>query len=139
MTEPNSRLPHHHAPIAGLAKRALDTVGMRSIAKPASRLYRKFKYRQRRLPSHDYGMVGLVKQLIDELGMDAITNPERNGSPPQRFPKFQRIEVCPGQVFIVKATEHDDDLVAESLRHPFPKTADTVVQDSEGERDVSLV
>jgi hypothetical protein len=89
----------------------------------ASELYRKFKYRQRRLRSHDYGMVGLIKQLIDELGMDAITNPDRNGSPPQRFPKFQRMEVCPGQVFIVKTTEQDHALLAESLRHPFPKSS----------------
>jgi hypothetical protein len=120
-TESNSRLPNYHDLIAGLAKRALGTIGARSITKPASRLYRKVKYRQRRLPSHDYGMVGLIKQLVDELGMDAITNPERNGTPPQRFPKFQRIEICPGQVFIVKATELDDALLGESLRHPFPK------------------
>lgn len=67
-------------------------------------------------PSHSYGMVGLVKQLMDELGMDAITNPARNGLSPQRFPKFSRMEICPGQVFIVKATKQDHDLVAEQLR-----------------------
>ena len=122
-TEPKSGFPNNNHRIASLIKRALDTVRAESITKLASGLYRTFKYRQRRLPSHDYGMVGLIKQLIDELGMDAITNPERNGSPPQRFPKFQRMEVCPGQVFIVKKTEQDDALLAESLRHPFPKSS----------------
>ncbi len=122
-TEPKSGFPNNNHQIASLIKRALDKVGAESITKPASGLYRKFKYRQRRLPSHDYGMVGLIKQLIDELGMDAITNPDRNGSPPQRFPKFQRMEVCPGQVFIVKTTEQDHALLAESLRHPFPKSS----------------
>jgi SAM-dependent methyltransferase len=67
-------------------------------------------------PSHSYGMVGLVKQLVDELGMDAITNPARNGLSSQRFPKFQRMEICPGQVFVVKATKQDHDLVDEQLR-----------------------
>jgi len=56
-------------------------------------------------------MVGLIKQLIDELGMDAITAPARQGTPPHRFPKFQRMEICPGQVFIVKSTNRDHELV----------------------------
>jgi hypothetical protein len=101
-------------------KRMLDGLGGPGLTRVAARLYRRQKYKSRRFPSHDYGMVGLVKQLIDELGMDAITNPQRGGPPPQRFPKFQRMEVCPGQVFIVKATEQDNELIAESLRHPFP-------------------
>ena len=71
-------------------------------------------------PSHTYGMVGLVKQLMDELGMDAITNPARGGFSPQRLPKFQRMEVCPGQVFIVKATKQDHKLIAEQL-HGVPE------------------
>ena len=104
-------------------KKLLDAVGTEAITSVAGRLYRNHRYKSRRFPSHDYGMVGLVKQLIDELGMDAITNPQRNGPPPQRFPKFQRMEVCPGQVFIVKATEQDNELIAESLRHPFPGTS----------------
>jgi len=62
-------------------------------------------------PSHSQGMVGLIKQLIDELGMDAITAPARQGTPPHRFPKFQRMEICPGQVFIVKSTNRDHELV----------------------------
>jgi SAM-dependent methyltransferase len=103
--------------IVGLAKKLLEAVGKDALTNAARRLYRNAKYNSRRFPSHDYGMVGLVKQLVDELGMDAITNPERNGRPPQRFPKFQRMEVCPGQVFIVKATEEDNHLMAESLRH----------------------
>jgi hypothetical protein len=112
--------PDHADRLARLAKKMLDRIGTDTITKAAARQYRKVRYKSRRFPSHDYGMVGLVKQLIDELGMDAITNPQRNGPPPQRFPKFQRMEVCPGQVFIVKATEQDHELVAESLRHPFP-------------------
>jgi hypothetical protein len=118
--ELKSRLPNHADRLAHYIKRLLDAVGTEAITSAAGRLYRNQRYRSRRFPSHDYGMVGLVKQLIDELGMDAITNPQRNGPPPQRFPKFQRMEVCPGQVFIVKATEQDNELVAESLRHPFP-------------------
>ncbi|MBV8738459.1 MAG: hypothetical protein JO007_14600 [Alphaproteobacteria bacterium] len=115
-----SRLPIYADRMAHQIKKLLDAVGAEAIASAAGRLYRNQKYRSRRFPSHDYGMVGLVKQLIDELGMDAITNPQRNGSRPQRFPKFQRMEVCPGQVFIVKVTERDNELVAESLRHSFP-------------------
>ena len=80
------------------------------------RLFRKEKRDKSLFPSHSYGMVGLVKQLVDELGMDAITNPARNGLSPQRFPKFQRMEICPGQVFIVKAAKQDHDLIAEQLR-----------------------
>ncbi|MBN1472365.1 MAG: hypothetical protein JW925_11330 [Syntrophaceae bacterium] len=53
-------------------------------------------------PSHDFGMVGFVKELIDELGMDMITNPERGSKVPQRQPKFKRMEIGPGQVFIIK-------------------------------------
>jgi hypothetical protein len=98
----------------------LDRLGGAGFTRVAARLYRRQRYKSRRFASHDYGTVGLVKQLIDELGMDAITNPQRGGPPPQRFPKFQRMEVCPGQVFIVKATEQDNELVAESLRRPFP-------------------
>jgi hypothetical protein len=101
-------------------RRMVDRLGGARFTHVAARLYRRQRYKSRRFPSHDYGMVGLVKQLIDELGMDAITNPQRGGPPPQRFPKFQRMEVCPGQVFIVKASEQDNELVAESLRHPFP-------------------
>jgi hypothetical protein len=114
------QLPNYSDRIAHSVKKLLDAVGNKAITRAAGRFYRNQRYKSRRFPSHDYGMVGLIKQLIDELGMDAITNPERNGPPPQRFPKFQRMEVCPGQVFIVKATEQDNDLIAESLRHPFP-------------------
>jgi hypothetical protein len=115
-----SGLPNYTNRMAHQIKKLLDVVGTDAITSAADRLYRNQRYKSRRFPSHDYGMVGLVKQLIDELGMDAITNPQRNGPPPQRFPKFQRMEVCPGQVFIVKATEQDIELVADSLRHPFP-------------------
>ena len=124
--EPKSGLPAYSGRVAALARRLLDAVGADETSKIMGRLYRNIKYRGRRFPSHDYGMVGLIKQLIDELGMDAITNPERGGVPPQRFPKFQRMEVCPGQAFIVKTTEQDDALVEESLRHPFPRSPNTV-------------
>lgn len=78
--------------------------------------FRKRKQDKSLFLSHSYGMIGLVKQLMDELGIDAITNPARSGLSPQRFPRFQRMEICPGQVFIVKATKQDHDLVAEQLR-----------------------
>jgi SAM-dependent methyltransferase len=118
----------HNDRIGGFAKQLVGAFGIDAIKKPvqrlyhifntnpARRLYRRFKYTLR-FPSHDYGMVGLIKQLIDELGMDAITNPARDGPAPQQFPKFQRMEVCPGQVFIVKATEKDHHLLTESLKH----------------------
>ena len=106
---------HNNYKVAGLVKKLLVALRMNTFANRARRLYLKFKY-QSHFPSHDYGMVGLVKQLMDELGIDQITNPARGGPPPQRFPKFQRMEVCPGQVFIVKATEQDHQLVAEQLR-----------------------
>jgi hypothetical protein len=128
-----SRLPNYSDRIVRQIKKLLDAVGTEVITSAAGRLYRNQRYKSRRFPSHDYGMVGLVKQLIDELGMDAITNPQRNGPPPQRFPKFQRIEVCPGQVFIVKATDQDNELVAESLRHPFP--AISVLESSDYQPD----
>lgn len=57
---------------------------------------------KRRFPSHDFGMVGFVKELVDELGMDMITNPARGSRVPQRQPKFERMEIGPGQVFVIK-------------------------------------
>ncbi len=66
-------------------------------------------------PSHSFGMVGLVKELVDELGMDAITNPARNGLAPLRLPKFQKMEICPGQVFVTKVTADDDVLIKSQL------------------------
>jgi hypothetical protein len=121
--EPKAQFPNFVERISRRGKKLLDAVGMETFTGTAARLYRNVKCESRRFPSHDYGMVGLIKQLMDELGMDAITSPERNGPPPQRFPKFQRMEVCPGQVFIVKATEQDDGLIAESWLHPFPAIA----------------
>jgi len=58
---------------------------------------------QKRLKSHDYGMVGFIKQLIDELGMDMITSPDRGSKVPFRRNKFQKMEIFPGLVFIVKS------------------------------------
>jgi hypothetical protein len=124
---PDPKIPSHNDGMVSLAKQLVNALGVDAITNPARRLYHKFNANPGRLyywlkykshfPSHDYGMVGLVKQLMDELGMDAITDPARNGVPPQRFPRFQRMEVCPGQVFIVKATETDRHLLAESLEH----------------------
>lgn len=115
ITELKSPFPKFGYRMTGLASKISPIIRSNRIAKKAGKVYRTYRYKSRRLPSHDYGMVGLVKQLIDELGMDAITNPARDGRPPQRFPKFQRMEVCPGQVFIIKATEEDNHLIAESL------------------------
>ena len=67
--------------------------------------------RKRQFPSHSYGMVGVIKELVDELGMDMITNPARKGVGPQKYPKFRKMEITPGQVFIVKANEKDLELL----------------------------
>jgi hypothetical protein len=115
-SELKSRLPSESNKIVGFVAHVMEKLGMDATTKLARRLYRRFKYKSR-FPSHDYGMVGLVKQLMDELGMDQIPSPVSDNFFPQRFPKFQRMEVCPGQVFIVKATEQDDHLLAEALRH----------------------
>jgi hypothetical protein len=71
---------------------------------------------RKRFPSHCFGMVGVIKELVDELGMDMITNPARKGIGPQRYPKFRKMQVSPGQVFIVKATERDHELIAEQSK-----------------------
>lgn len=76
--------------------------------------------------SHSYGMVGLIKQLMDELGTDAITNPARNGRQPQRYSRFQRMEVCPGQLFIFRTTDHDAELVALQVRGEPKRQSPTV-------------
>lgn len=68
-------------------------------------------FRGRRFPSHCYGMVGVIKELVDELGMDMITSPTRNSIAPQRYPKFKKMEITPGQVFIIKATDRDRELM----------------------------
>jgi hypothetical protein len=78
-------------------------------------------------PSHHFGMVGVVKQLVDELGMDAIgvcelgkssiTELLANKPCAPRFPKFRDMKFTPGQVFITKATDGDNALIAEMLRN----------------------
>ena len=57
---------------------------------------------KRRFPSHNFGMVGFIKELVDELGVDMSTSPERGSKVPQQKPKFKRMEIGPGQVFIIK-------------------------------------
>ncbi len=60
-----------------------------------------------RFPSHNFGMVGFVKELVDELGIDMITSPERGSTVPQQQPKFKRMEIGPGQVFIIKSGDSE--------------------------------
>jgi hypothetical protein len=82
---------------------------------------------KKRFPSHQYGMVGVIKQLVDELGMDAIKSDElgeraitelqANNSFPPRFPKFREMKITPGQVFIIKSTDNDNELITDLRRH----------------------
>ena len=61
------------------------------------------KISKHRLKSHEYGMVGFIKQLIDELGMeDIIKGSERGSKMLFRESKFLKMEIFPGQVFILK-------------------------------------
>jgi len=99
----------------GLRKWFLDRVICRKKRSIWGRRLEKLLYRKQ-FRSHCYGMVGVIKKLVDELGIDAITNPTRNWLHPQRFPKFRKIEVTPGQVFIIKATKKDRELVAEQVK-----------------------
>jgi len=67
---------------------------------------KKVTYKSR-FPSHNSGMVGFVKELVDELGVDMITSPERGSTVPQQQPKFKRMEIGPGQVFIIKSGDSE--------------------------------
>jgi len=51
--------------------------------------------------NHHAGMVGFVKELVDECGMGDITHPQL-GRNPKRDSRIERMEVCHGQIFIVK-------------------------------------
>lgn len=53
---------------------------------------------------HSFGMVGFIKELVDECAMGDITDPT-HGVPPYRPSKFKRMQIFPGQVFIVKNRE----------------------------------
>lgn len=66
-----------------------------------SRLENLIYYKQR-FPSHDYGMVGFIKELVDECGMEDISRPEW-GILPFRVSRFQKMQISPGQVIIVKS------------------------------------
>jgi hypothetical protein len=70
-----------------------------------------------RVRSHDAGLVGVVKAPVDELGVDMTTHPKRGGSGEHRVPRFARLEIRPGQAFVVKATREDDDLVRKQAGH----------------------
>ena len=50
---------------------------------------------------HGHGMVGFVKELVDECGVEDLTRPGL-GVAPYRSCPFQRMEVSPGQVLVVK-------------------------------------
>jgi hypothetical protein len=104
--------------------------GHRSILqKVAGRLLTRQEKRRHfsRFPSHLYGMVGVIKELMDELGMDAITDPAHKAPGPHRYPRFRSMEATVGQVFIVKTSENDRQLMAaqqqaywRSLGRAFP-------------------
>ncbi|MGB4548700.1 MAG: tetratricopeptide repeat protein, partial [Syntrophales bacterium] len=51
--------------------------------------------------NHLAGMVGFVKELVDECGMRDITHPQL-GRGPERDSRIERMEVCHGQIFLVK-------------------------------------
>jgi hypothetical protein len=51
---------------------------------------------------HNFGMVGFIKELVDECAMGDITDPN-HGKPPYRPSKFEKIQIVPGQVFIIKS------------------------------------
>ena len=89
----------------------------------AARLIQKLTGGAMQIKSHRCGMVGFIKQLVDELGMDAITAPVRGGKPPQLFPRFRQMEIYPGQVFILKATKEDDELLAEQWGEGKPSVS----------------
>ena len=62
--------------------------------------------RKKKYPSHNFGMVGVIKEFVDELGMDMITSPDRGSKIPHRSPKFSSMEICPGQVFLIKRAKY---------------------------------
>ncbi|RLC33817.1 MAG: class I SAM-dependent methyltransferase [Candidatus Nealsonbacteria bacterium] len=100
----------------GLRKWFFEKVISREQGSILARQFEKLLYRKR-FHSHCYGMVGVIKELVDELGVDAITNPARNELATQRFPKFKKIEITPGQVFVMKRTRKDDELAAEQVKN----------------------
>jgi SAM-dependent methyltransferase len=58
-----------------------------------------FAFVRQRFSSHSYGIVGVVKQLIDEFGI-----PASQIKPPSWI---EKMEICPGQVFIYKKKSLD--------------------------------
>jgi hypothetical protein len=77
----------------------------------------RFFDRTWRVRSHDAGLVGVVKALVDELGADMITHPKRGGAASIVAP-FARLEITPGQAFVVLSTREDDDLVQRLYEKP---------------------
>jgi hypothetical protein len=57
----------------------------------------------RYVSGHHHGMVGFVKELVDECGAADVTHPKR-GLPPARASRFQKFQVSPGLVLVVKST-----------------------------------
>jgi hypothetical protein len=70
-------------------------------------------------------MVGFIKELVDELGIDMITNPSRGSKEPQRYPRFQRMEIYPGQVFVFKVTKAVTNLMSSQVnKDPHKRNSD---------------
>lgn len=56
---------------------------------------------KKKFRSHNKGLVGFIKELVDEMGMDIITS--SSGNPEiSSHRKFERMEIFPGQIFIIK-------------------------------------
>ena len=70
--------------------------------------------------NHVAGMVGFVKELIDECGMRDITHP-MHGRNPQRESHIERMEVCSGQVFIIKKASPTAPFRTQTEAVPHPK------------------
>ncbi|MGB0651967.1 MAG: SAM-dependent methyltransferase [Thermoplasmatota archaeon] len=107
-TWPDGKRFRSRQPLNGGQKAADATLlGPTSQILPARLLQR---WRPRRLRSHDQGMAGFIKRLVDEMAMDMVTHPKRGGGG-VRLPRFKKVDVRPGQVFVVKADEATDRLV----------------------------
>lgn len=52
---------------------------------------------------HAQGMVGFVKELVDECGVEDRTRPGL-GTAPYRECRFERLQISPGHVLVVKRT-----------------------------------
>jgi hypothetical protein len=60
--------------------------------------------------------LGMDAIEVDKLGKRSIEELQANNPYPPRFPKFREMKITPGQVFIIKADDYDNELIAEMLR-----------------------